>query len=244
MPRVFDLDDVVALLESGTNIVTTRGELFGAGHRLGDEARAACRRRVRAGRLVDLRDGKQPRVHQRGASVRAALVAAPRGVASRSTSSPTCRGATRRTCSSSRWDSGSRSTRTTRTAPRTCVGEFSPSLALLAEAAGRPVDEWTRHGRGRGGAARRRRSSAGELPAGSVAAQRTTIVGTSDGVGGRAVHGQLVLHHRCRAGVGPATDGLAGARARRRTVRRRPPVSRAARGSRVVHARRTPRTGP
>ena len=48
MPRVFDLDDVVALLESGTNIVTTRGELFGGGHRLGDEGAArvldACAR--------------------------------------------------------------------------------------------------------------------------------------------------------------------------------------------------------
>ncbi len=48
MPRTFDLDDVVALLESGTNVVTTRGELFGGGHRLGDERRArvldACAR--------------------------------------------------------------------------------------------------------------------------------------------------------------------------------------------------------
>ena len=31
MPRVLDLDDVVALLEAGTNVVTTRGELFGGG---------------------------------------------------------------------------------------------------------------------------------------------------------------------------------------------------------------------
>ncbi len=48
MPRVFDLDDVVGLLESGANIVTTRGELFGAGEHLGDEGRSrvvdACER--------------------------------------------------------------------------------------------------------------------------------------------------------------------------------------------------------
>ncbi len=48
MPRSLDLDNVVELLESGTNIVTTRGELFGGGRRLGDEGRAevlaACRR--------------------------------------------------------------------------------------------------------------------------------------------------------------------------------------------------------
>ena len=49
MPRVFDLDDVVALLESGTNVVTTRGELFGGGQRLGDEDRARVARRVPRG---------------------------------------------------------------------------------------------------------------------------------------------------------------------------------------------------
>jgi 4-hydroxy-tetrahydrodipicolinate reductase len=37
MPSALDLDHVVALLESGTNVVTTRGELFAGGSRLGDE---------------------------------------------------------------------------------------------------------------------------------------------------------------------------------------------------------------
>jgi hypothetical protein len=37
MPSALDLDQVVALLESGTNVVTTRGELFAGGSRLGDE---------------------------------------------------------------------------------------------------------------------------------------------------------------------------------------------------------------
>ena len=48
MPRSLDLEEVVALLESRANIVTTRGELFGAGHRLGHDGRAqvlaACKR--------------------------------------------------------------------------------------------------------------------------------------------------------------------------------------------------------
>ena len=48
MPRVIDLDDVVAFLEAGTNIVTTRGEFFAGAHRLGDDERArvvdACAR--------------------------------------------------------------------------------------------------------------------------------------------------------------------------------------------------------
>jgi 2,4-diaminopentanoate dehydrogenase len=60
------------------------------------------------------------------------------------------------------------------------VGEFSPSLALLAAAAGRPVDEWT----GTGAVAAARQTTtlvAGELRAGTVAAQRTTVVGTAGG---------------------------------------------------------------
>ncbi len=46
MPRVLELDEVVALLEAGTNVVTTRGEFFDAGGRLEQQARrrvlAAC----------------------------------------------------------------------------------------------------------------------------------------------------------------------------------------------------------
>ena len=58
------------------------------------------------------------------------------------------------------------------------VGAFGPSLGVLAAAAGRPVDTWTSSGE----VATARRTiaiAAGELPAGSIAAQRTTIVGHS-----------------------------------------------------------------
>src|SRR5262249_60718427 len=48
MPRAADLDDVVALLEAGTNVVTTCGEFFDDGRPLGEERRArglaACAR--------------------------------------------------------------------------------------------------------------------------------------------------------------------------------------------------------
>src|SRR5262249_52513533 len=47
MPRLFDIDDVVALLERGTNVVSTRGELFAGAYRLGNgRARLleACKR--------------------------------------------------------------------------------------------------------------------------------------------------------------------------------------------------------
>jgi len=40
MPRWFDIDDVVSLLASGANVVTTRRELSGRGDRLSDEDRA------------------------------------------------------------------------------------------------------------------------------------------------------------------------------------------------------------
>jgi 4-hydroxy-tetrahydrodipicolinate reductase len=61
------------------------------------------------------------------------------------------------------------------------IDGFAPSLAVLAEAAGRPVDEWTAVGEV---AVARHDTTilAGELAAGTVAAQRTTIIGQSDGV--------------------------------------------------------------
>ena len=60
------------------------------------------------------------------------------------------------------------------------LGEFGPPLGVLAEAAGRPVDEWTCSGEV---AAARRTTSilAGEIAEGTVAAQRTVITGISDG---------------------------------------------------------------
>jgi hypothetical protein len=48
MPRALVVDDVVAFLAAGTNVVTTRGELFAGGVRLGEDDRArvldACAR--------------------------------------------------------------------------------------------------------------------------------------------------------------------------------------------------------
>jgi 4-hydroxy-tetrahydrodipicolinate reductase len=57
---------------------------------------------------------------------------------------------------------------------------FAPALGVLAAAAGRPVDAW--FSTGEVAAARRTiQLAAGELPAGTIAAQRTVIVGTSGG---------------------------------------------------------------
>ena len=81
--------------------------------------------------------------------------------------------------------------------------------------AGRRVDRAPARSRRRG---RRRRSSRASSRPGSVAAQRTTIVGHERRRRGRAVHGELVLHDRRRAGVGSPADGMAGAGARRRAA--------------------------
>jgi 4-hydroxy-tetrahydrodipicolinate reductase len=60
------------------------------------------------------------------------------------------------------------------------LGEFGPALGALATAADRPVDSWD--ARGEVAAARRdTRVVAGELAAGTIAAQRTTLVGSNDG---------------------------------------------------------------
>jgi 4-hydroxy-tetrahydrodipicolinate reductase len=60
------------------------------------------------------------------------------------------------------------------------LGAFSPSLGVLAAAAGRPVDTWSCNGEV--AAARLTTTlAAGELPAGTIAAQRTIIVGQCDG---------------------------------------------------------------
>jgi 4-hydroxy-tetrahydrodipicolinate reductase len=59
------------------------------------------------------------------------------------------------------------------------LGEFAPALAHLAAAAGKVVDEWEATGEV-AAAAQTTALVAGELPAGSIAAQRTTIVGTAD----------------------------------------------------------------
>ena len=145
--------------------------------------RAACpgARRVRTRRRVGVRHREQPRVHHRRAPARAAVVAAPRRPRSRSTSSPTSRSATRRTCCSSRWDTASRSTRSTGAGRRRTSWARSVPRSACSR---RPPDVRSTRGRARARSQRhggRTRLAAGELAAGTIAAKRTTIVGQHDG---------------------------------------------------------------
>ena len=191
-------------------------------------------RRVRARPLVGVLDRQQPRLHHRRAPVRAAVAPTHTSSRSRSTSSRTCRGATRRTCCSSRWASASRSRRTTRDAAQYLLGEFRPALGVLAEAAGRPVDAWTASARSPPRATRRR-SSRARLAAGTVGRAAHHARRDERRRRRRALPRQLVLHRRRRTRVGPQADRLARAGARRRAARRRPRLPRPARRARRVH---------
>jgi 2,4-diaminopentanoate dehydrogenase len=200
MARTFDLDDVVALLESGTNIVTTRGELFGGGHRLGEEART---------RVLDACARGKTSIYATGSSPGFITDALPMALLS-----------LQRRVESIEIDEFANLSR--RDSPHLLfeqmgfgrpiasydsrrssylLGEFSPALAALADAAGRPVDEWTCAGEV---AAAREATAlvAGELEAGSIGAQRTVIVGKSNG----SDVVRFTANWYCTADVDPAWD--------------------------------------
>lgn len=200
MPRTFDLDDVVALLESGTNIVTTRGELFGESNQISAADRS---------RIVDACERGNTSIYATGSSpgfitdaLPLALLSLQRRVDSIEIDE---------FANLSRRDSphllfeqmgfGRRVSSFTPKRGEYLLGEFGPSLAQLAEAASLTVDEWS--GTSDVAAARRATTlAAGELPADSVAAQRTTIVGKRDG----ADVMRFTANWYCTTEVEPAWD--------------------------------------
>jgi 4-hydroxy-tetrahydrodipicolinate reductase len=80
---------------------------------------------------------------------------------------------------------------------------FGPPLARLAEAAGRPVDEWSAVGE-TAAAVATEMLAAGELLAGTVGAQRTIISGSS---GGREIV-RFTANWYCTTNLDPAWDLL------------------------------------
>jgi 4-hydroxy-tetrahydrodipicolinate reductase len=179
MPSAMELDDVVTLLASGTNVVTTCGPFFAGGAQLGDERRA---------RVVGACEQGSSSVYATGSSPGFITDALPFALLSLQRRVEVVE--IEEFANLSRRDSpqllfelmgygrpiesydANRSSHLT--------GAFGPSLGVLAEAAGRPVDEWNCTGEV---AAARRTTAilAGEIPAGTVAAQRTTIIGVSEG---------------------------------------------------------------
>jgi 4-hydroxy-tetrahydrodipicolinate reductase len=180
MPRAMDLEDVVAFLEAGTNVVTTCGMFFDRGSRLGDERRARVLEACAKGNTSIFDTGSSPGFITE--ILPFALLSLQRTVESieieefanmSQRNSPhmifELMGFGR---PADRFNEKGREAH--------LLQSFSPSLGALAAAAGRPVDTWS--STGEYALARRTvRIAAGELEQGTIAAMRTRIVGSSGG---------------------------------------------------------------
>jgi 4-hydroxy-tetrahydrodipicolinate reductase len=179
MPRALDIDDVVTSLASGTNIVTTRGEFFDGGRPLGEENRRFVLDACARGGTSIYATGSSPGFITDALPY--ALLSMQRHVESVEIEE---------FANLSRRDSphllfeqmgfGRPMASFDERRAAYLLGEFGPALGALAAAADRPIDEWKTGGEV---AAVRETTSivAGELVAGTVGAQRTTIVGRSLG---------------------------------------------------------------
>jgi 4-hydroxy-tetrahydrodipicolinate reductase len=199
MPRLLEVDDVVRLLEQGTNVVTTRGELFAGGYRLGadrDRVLDACRR----GNASVYATGSSPGFITDALPL--ALLSMQRrvdGVVIEEFANLSKRDSPHMLFKQMGFGRPIDSFDTGRASH--LLAEFQSPLALLAEGAGRPADEWSCAGEV---AAARHDTplAAGDLAAGTVAAQRTTIVGSNGGE--RVV--TFVASWYCTPEVEPAWD--------------------------------------
>jgi hypothetical protein len=178
MARTFEIDDVVSLLEAGINVITTRGELFDGGSKLSSPDRERIKDACKRGGSSIFATGSSPGFITDALPL--ALLSMSRRVESieieefadlSQRDSPHLlfqqMGFGQPVAS---FEGAQRATY--------LQGEFGPSLRALAEAAGLAIEKWD--SRGDAAAARETMSiAAGELPAGSVAAQRTTITGST-----------------------------------------------------------------
>ncbi len=175
------VDDVVALLRSGTNVVTTCTDLFARGARLSDENRA---------RVIDACDKGNASVWASGSdpgfiteTLPMALLSVQRrvdlieieefGDLSHRPSAHMVMEQMRFGKPLSEFDPDRRKNH--------LFGEYQPPLTVLADLAGLEIDEWTAEG---GVAAAKKDTAivAGEIKAGTAAAQRIIIHGRSSGV--------------------------------------------------------------
>lgn len=174
------VDDVAALLESGTNVITTCTDLFNRGQRLSDANRTRVLEACEKGRSSLWATGADPGFITE--TLPYALLSLQRrvdcveieefGDVSRRPSPHMVMEQMRFGRPLSEFDLERRKTH--------LFGEFQPPLSLLADAAGLTVDEWTATA---GVAAARRDTTivAGRIKAGTVGAQRVIIVGRSHG---------------------------------------------------------------
>jgi 2,4-diaminopentanoate dehydrogenase len=200
MPRALDLGDVVALLESGTNVVTTRGEFSDGGGRLSDDHRA---------RVLDACARGNSSIYATGSSPGFITDALPFALLSmqrrvESIEIDEFANLSRRDSPHLLFELMGFGRPLASVSPKRSeylLGEFGPPLEILAYAAGRPVDAWTCTG---DVAAARATTmlAAGELPAGTVGAQRTTLVGSC--AGDEVL--RFSVHWYCTTDVEPAWE--------------------------------------
>jgi 4-hydroxy-tetrahydrodipicolinate reductase len=173
--------DVVALLERGTNIVTTCSDLFARGVRLSDENRA---------RVIDACEQGESSVWASGSdpgfiteTLPMALLSVQRhvdlidieefGDLSHRPSAHMVMEQMRFGKPLAEFDPDRRKSH--------LFGEYQPPLSVLADLAGFEIDEWTAEG-GVAAAKEDLQIVAGEIKAGTAAAQRVVINGRSGGV--------------------------------------------------------------
>jgi 4-hydroxy-tetrahydrodipicolinate reductase len=179
MPRSFDVDDVVALLSAGTNVVTTLSQLFDSGSALSDADRQRVEEACVAGGTSAYATGSSPGFISE--TIPMALMSIQRRVDAVTIEE---------FADLSKRDSpgllfevmgfGAEPAAFNPNRSAHLLASFSPSLRTIGRAAGREVEEWTAHGEV-AVAAHDVRIAAGEIPAGRVAAQRTRIVGSAGG---------------------------------------------------------------
>ena len=178
MPRAIDVDDLVALLAAGINVVSTRDELFRDGEGLAPDDRARVLQACTDGQSSAYSTGSSPGFITEVFPY--ALLSLQRRVDSIAISEYA--DLSQRSSPGLLFDVmgyGKRPNVDSRRAQH-LLHSFGPSLRTLAEAAGLVVDDWSAFGEvavtpdGT-------RIVAGELAAGTVAAQRTRLVGTSAG---------------------------------------------------------------
>jgi hypothetical protein len=200
MPRAIVLDDVVALLESGTNVITTRGEFFAGGAKLSDEDRARVRDACARGNTSIYATGSSPGFITDALPY--ALLSMQRRVDLIEIEE--FANMSRRDSPHLLFELMGFGRPLESFDPRRSaflLGEFSPSLALLAEGAGRPVDDWSSAGEV-AAACETTTLAAGDLPAGTIAAQRTVMVGRR---GGNEVI-RFTVNWYCTDDIEPAWD--------------------------------------
>lgn len=180
MPRLPDVDNVVSLLESGKNVVSTRAEFFGRGEKLDELTLARVHSACERGRSSVFGTGSSPGFNTD--SLPFALLSMQRRVEHIEVNEYA--NLSRRDSTALLFEIMGFGQPMGAADPGRAVhllGEFKPALSLLARAAGLAIDEWSAHGEL---AAVRHTTTiaAGTLDVGTVGGQRNVLVGSVNGV--------------------------------------------------------------